>query len=377
MIGRAFALASGVLAGLACQPDQRGVESSITNGTTASDRAVVALAGRREACPQSGPGVECSGAVIGPRLVLTAAHCFADLFANDRGLDDLEVFAGADARTGVGEWGAVDAARLHPDYDVSTRTADLALVLVDGDLSDPLPLGGLPMDGSAVGATVRLVGFGITEASVEPGVRRTGMATIASYDDTTVRLSPSPSLSCAGDSGGAVLLDDGAGERLIAIIRSGDAGCAQFSVATRVDAYRSFIDPVLDATDPLSGDRRLPPDPASDFCSAECATDLDCPDGMRCLDERVAHRCGYSAIRSGQFGAACASSADCGGTICAGVGAGTAHTCRCLEPCAAKDTGGCMVGGGGATTQTALILLALGAVAGRTPSRRRTSVARG
>lgn len=378
MSGRVLGLAGiVVVAAAACQPDEAGALSAITNGSAANDRAVVALAGRRELCPQPAPGVTCSGVVIGPRLVITAAHCFAELFADGRGFDDLEVFAGADARIGAGEWRAVDAARLHPGYDPSTRTADLALALLDGELSDttPVPLGTLPADGSAVGATVRLVGFGITESSIEPGIRRTGSATIASYDETTVHLSPSPSLSCAGDSGGAVLLDDGSGERLIAIIRSGDAGCVQFSAATRVDAYRAFIDPALDATDPLLGDGRLPPDPGADFCAVECATDLDCPDGMRCLDERVAQRCGYPAIRSGQFGAACASSADCGGSICAGVGAGTSHACRCLEACAADSTGegGCSAGGS-ETGGTALILLALLGLSGRTASGHRGRV---
>lgn len=346
------------------QPFGQQVEAITVGSASAEDTAIVALSARRVVCPQPEPAVLGSGVVIGPGLVITAAHTLAVLFDDGSALDDLEIFNGAAAPAGPGEWRTIRAARMYPGYEPETGAGDLALLLLDSDLADvePVALGSLPADDSAVGRVVRLVGFGADEPGGQPGERRTGTALIESYDDTTVRLLPAPGLSCGGDSGGAVLLDDGGGERLIAVIRSGDLACSQYGVATRVDAHAEFIAPVIDGTEPLIDLAAPLPDPDADYCVNECSTTADCPFGMRCINDRTAWRCAYPLLGTGTFGEACSSSDDCGGGLCAGVGSGAAHECRCLDACLPAEDApedGCAAGGSRTSGATALLLVLL------------------
>jgi hypothetical protein len=358
------------LAGCGAAPELalERTSAGITQGApSASDAAVAGLRPRRLVCGASQAAeVLCTGSLVAPRVVLTAAHCLNDLAEQSRTLEDLEVFFGADIR-GAGEVRRVIHARPHPGYVAATRENDVALLLLDrAATAAPLPLGEVTGGGSWVERTVRLVGFGMERAGAGQGLKRTGTARISAQDERTLRLAASPSLTCGGDSGGPILLDEGGGERVVAVVRSGDSACSQFSVGTRVQPHlASFIQPYLDAAGGLQPEQRPLVDPSADFCAQPCAEDAQCPTGMLCLSEPAGRQCGYPQLRGGLFGAACASDADCGGGTCASVGVGELAECRCFTRCSdrprAPETG-CAAGG---FAPGAAWVLALGGLAWR------------
>ncbi len=71
-----FALVA-LAAAVACSPvDEQTVRAGLVGGTLDdADPAVVALTARRTRCADDAPMLLCTGTLIAPRVVLTAAHC--------------------------------------------------------------------------------------------------------------------------------------------------------------------------------------------------------------------------------------------------------------------------------------------------------------
>ncbi|MBI2389503.1 MAG: trypsin-like serine protease [Deltaproteobacteria bacterium] len=344
----------------------RTAASPIVGGEPSrDDHAVVALRDRRTLCPE-GREVDtfCSGVLVAPRAVLTAAHCL-----QGRRAEELEVFFGEDVGLGGGTHARVVASRVHPDYDAAARANDLAVVWLARD-AVTVPLRRSAIDVSPVGTLVRQVGYGRWEEGGAIGARATGTAKLVSIDAGTIRFEPAPALVCAGDSGGAILATLDGEERLVAITRSGDSTCKAYGVATMIDEgfLAGAIAELSSVAAPRSGD------PTADFCTNTCSTERDCPAGMACLPERDGARCGYRGPRAGRFGAACGSASDCGGAACLQFSSGEDASCRCFEPCLrasptrAPETdasGGCVVGERGRPLGLAAALVLAAAMARR------------
>src|SRR5262245_42153369 len=104
----------------ACAPAPQPLRSAISHGTADSgDPAVAALSVYVSACNDP-PAVFCSGTLVAPRALVTAAHCLDVAPAGA-----MVVFFGDDVR-GPGEMHGVVAAYRHPDLDV-------AVLALDGD----------------------------------------------------------------------------------------------------------------------------------------------------------------------------------------------------------------------------------------------------
>ncbi len=350
----------------------------ITGGTPASDPAVVALVRADQ--------LVCSGTVIAPHVILTAAHC----------VTPLPVIVLGD--TLAGERRTVVAAVVAPGFDPLTLEHDVALLVV----ADPLGVAPVPTATSlgalAVGATIRIVGYGATVVGdATPPARRSGTSRIDAIDDA-LHSSAAPEQTCEGDSGGPALFDG----RVVGIASSGDAACTMYANHTRVDLHADLIAEVIArATERTSaaGERCLfdlqcadgaclpaLDEPRWSFCAPSCAQ-AACPDGLACVDER----CRNPRPSPGAEGAACTTDGDCAGALCLAPSGGDDRVCtlRCFsdlpgftcpaaERCTAAsddgeacfaphDDGGCHAtrDGGGA--------LVLGAVAMVMRRRRRAS----
>ena len=365
---RGLGVPLGLLLAAACAPAGDGyrppaaVTAAIVGGTADSqDPAVVGIGTRRLDC-EARLAVHCSGTLIAPRLVLTAAHCVAGASSGST----LEVLLGSDVTDPAVDLRRVAGVQVHPDYRTDGDPADLALLLLaESSPVAPVALNTTALDGSSVGQSVRLVGFGQTRPTGDPpGQKRSGTATLSEVQSTQLRIVPGPSLSCHGDSGGPLLSSASGSELLIGVITTGDPGCAAYGLNVRVDAFRrDFILPGVawaaaaappPADGPLAGEK---------LCAAACTSDADCPAGLVCqvgpTDEGLAPRCLIPGLLAGALAAPCTSQGQCA-ERCVRVRADDGPAaCRCATACATETpaASGCEASRGPATFPGCLAIL--------------------
>jgi V8-like Glu-specific endopeptidase len=194
---------------------------------------------------------KCTATLVSPRVLLTAAHCIYGSRTARYG-----VFIGPDDDDVTGkDLLPVTAAVFDPMYnDDPGNGHDIGVVVLATPLSiKPVPINRTPLPASVIGKPARYVGYGLTNgvAMTGDGVRRHATAPIAAVSRLLIRIAPNPHGTCHGDSGGPLLMDNGAGEAVIGVVSFGnDAACRRDSYFQRLDTQVEWVDAQIKKYDP-------------------------------------------------------------------------------------------------------------------------------
>jgi trypsin len=222
----------------------------------------------------------CSASYIAPRMLLTAAHCIGAgtvpaasyVYFGDDQAPPADTSPGIPAPGEPSDLAGVESFRVHPDYDASVNSPDVAVVYLDRELPfDPLPLMTERLGQRYVGERATIVGWGGSRALVPDisqvegaGIKRKGQVTL--LGSPTVRDfhadDPNPGMldpairaaslkvdgrapnanGCAGDSGGPLLVKKDGRNYVAGVGYWTGLSCEDYSIFARIDPIRGFVE---------------------------------------------------------------------------------------------------------------------------------------
>jgi V8-like Glu-specific endopeptidase len=321
---------------------RRDPGASIVGGEPHSGNPEVALIIATGAGPDD--GLICSATLIGPKLLLTAAHCVDEF---EFPVERFDIYFGTDATINddPGFVFATTAASAvyHPMWnreDLESGNDIAVMHLVDEVPLEPRPLNTTPLGEADVGAPLHLVGWGVTApASEDSGIKRHVISQVESVQEQLVQVGNAETSVCSGDSGGPAFLEIDGVEHVAGVASFADTDCVMHGFSTRVDVFVDFIsensepgggggggggggfgDPCVTGDECESGVCVTNEDGSDGVCTELCDETTACPDGTECvqLDEE-------SAVclppeeggGGGELGDACAAGGDCASGLCA------------------------------------------------------------
>ncbi|PWG07665.1 hypothetical protein DF268_41915 [Streptomyces sp. V2] len=186
----------------------------------------------------------CTGTLVAPQWVLTAASCFGTVGELPTGRPAVATTVTVGRTDLTQTTGTVlPAIRLVPHADRDLVLLKLAARVTDPAVK-PLPLATTP---AAAGEVLTLAGFGRTKTEWVPDKLHAGSFTVASTTATTVDLNGSDTATvCQGDAGGPALRTVNGVTELVAVnSRSWQGGCLGTDPAeTRTGAVDTRVDDI-------------------------------------------------------------------------------------------------------------------------------------
>jgi secreted trypsin-like serine protease len=187
----------------------------------------------------------CTGSIIAPHVVVTAAHCL-------RLGETLEIAFTNDATDPTSARARVTKKKGHPDFDltdnIETAVNDIALLVFEGEA----PANYAPVKLASrkrvlkEGTKIVLAGYGVDRPNGHEGagtLRRTEVEILKpDFSPTTITVNQRNGTgACFGDSGGPAFVKTKGGALRLVGLTSGGNDCADFGIYTKVAAYLEWI----------------------------------------------------------------------------------------------------------------------------------------
>lgn len=231
----------------------------------------------------------CSGTLIAPRTVLTAAHC---IDAKSRS----SVLFGSRASSPV-RVVAVAQQFKNPSFQEEVGH-DVGVLKLEEAVTDvqPIPLNTTALTQADIGRNIRHVGFGLSDGTRQTGIgiKRQVTYPIRSVSSLQLESGAQGQQTCNGDSGGPGfgVTAGSTRERVIGIVSNGDETCIKDGFDTRVDKDVAFIIDTASAwekigtckADTVCVEGCVPVDADCVAVGAPCSTKTQCASGQ-CIDD--------------------------------------------------------------------------------------------
>ncbi|MGI5865233.1 MAG: S1 family peptidase [Myxococcales bacterium] len=302
----------------------------------------------------------CTGTLITPEVVLTAAHCLVNDYG--RPISPSQVRVGFGTYISSLQYRTVRELRLHSGYSSSGYSNDIGLLRLSQPVTDVPPIPALPehlaITQEDINSTVfTYSGYGVVDATnpwwPEPatsrmkvtdlidcycdGARCTSTQCTSGGAPNTFCYDQQPGGPCSGDSGGPAFITRDGVEYVAGVTSYGDRTCISWGCSTKVDRFARFIAEFLGTLQPLGAACINPSDCQSGFCVDGVCCNTACSAGAcdACSKAAGAPADGQCTALSGPCddGNLCTTNDGCWNMACVGT------------PLTCESQGGCLTGG--------------------------------